>query len=484
MFGDKGDPLSTNSKMLILADSKKYSITKGKYSILNNMLEIAYYISQVLDEFGDDCLIVAANMDSADLIKKALENIGYKHDVTYYNSDKTIGVTSKARVAIAIGAAYAPTHTYDVITGTREESSVILEETMNAATWQAWCRVKDPEGKAPSIVIAIGVNVDQCENIATWGFDREVTIDDHKQGMKKPIIVECSKYITKPKIEQCGNFGSTLLMAKKHLSKGKTKDLKVSNDKTLDPMLYCKKIGICDQQSNCPNPLILPIYNYNILLGSVNGMRVSPDRLLNLIFSQEGVGTLDFAKLDENKLKWHMNGKNPLKASIVSKDGNVNWIQFQGIKLEGDRKRLCGRLTSTNIPYVVELETKAQSYNIWIFLRPIPAKYAKKFGEKILQDIEALDKIKLRCELLPKYTNQKSSNFKTGNEIKLPLHPNSRILINEEFVSTFETLDIGTVDLTKFAKWIEIREAFTVAGFEGDQETQKALVEEYESLFS
>jgi hypothetical protein len=211
-------------------------------------------------------------------------------------------------------------------------------------------------------------------------------------------------------------------------------------------------------------------------------LTVSHVRLLNLIFSSGGMGAGDLSQLSESKIKRHVAGKETQKTSIVSKDGLVRWIQLKDIKLFGDLNRLCTRLKSANIPYMVEQNTKCQTYNVWIFIKPIDAKYAKKFGEKILKDIEKLDRVPIYCDLIPKYTKRNNEKFKLNNEIKLPLHQDSRIFVEEGFTDNFESLKIGIIDLDKFAKMMELRNEAIVAGFNGDRKAQIKFIEEYDLI--
>lgn len=446
MFGEYGDPKDTNSKMLILADQKRYSNTKGKYSINSNKELIAKQISQVLDEISEECFILAPNKQQADFIQKELAKLGYKYPTNYYGSDKTIGVKSHARVAIVINPAYAPSNTFDVISRNSEESKILLEELMNAVTWQSWNRVKDPEGVSPSVVIAIGVTLDQCTNIATWGFDRKVTMGEYAIGKKKLINVTCSEYLAKPRIMQCEDFASTIHMAKKHLA----------SKEPIAPAFQGNKFTIFNQQPKWSGSTELPTY---ILIGSHVELELSHVKFINLVFSSGEMGASDLSQLSESKVKRHIAGKEIQKMPIVSNNGLASWIQFRDIKLVGDLNRLCSRLKSTNIPYMVEQNTKLQTYNVWIFIKSIDAKCAKKFGENILKDIEKLDQVPLSCDLIPKYTKRNSEKFKENNEIKLPLHPDSRIWVGNEFINTFESLEIGIIDISTCVAKIEACEA-------------------------
>lgn len=152
LFGENGDPKNTNSKMLILADRKRYHDI-GRESIASKKDEIVDRIIQILDLYRNkNCMVVAISKEASHIIKKELRKRGIHVKVTYYRSDKTIGVSSKCRILIAIGLAYKPANSFDSVTNDLTESQIILEESIHVDTWQTWSRVKDPEGQELSIV--------------------------------------------------------------------------------------------------------------------------------------------------------------------------------------------------------------------------------------------------------------------------------------------------------------------------------------------
>ena len=75
IYGDMGDPLNTNSKMLILADSKKYYAI-GRDSRYNKKDEITQRILKILTICGgENCNIVALNKREAKGLQIALERV-------------------------------------------------------------------------------------------------------------------------------------------------------------------------------------------------------------------------------------------------------------------------------------------------------------------------------------------------------------------------------------------------------------------------
>lgn len=447
MFGENGDPLYTNEKMLLIADTKTLNFTRGKDSAKAQLPIIVPKICRWLDEIGDDCFIIAPTIELAALYQKALNDIGRDIEVTYYRSSKTIGVKSNCKTAIVICAAHIPTHSYDITTDDEEESLIRRQENVDIATYQAISRVKDSTGQKPSVVYFFGVPEDQVSNLATWGKDRKVTIRDNGPGKKRTIKITCSSYIAKPKIIQCKDFTVALDKAKKHMSgeKAQGSPFKEAESKTGSPSSETQKNKI-ENKSEASTRQLQPPIVYSI--GGSNCTRISHVELLNLILRPTTIGASDL-NLSKSKANWHMLGKIPQKTKIVSKESLIHWIQFQDIRFIYDLNRMLKYLQTLNIPCFVEINLTSNTYTVWILVNPIEGLKAKKFGEQVIRDIEK-DGEEFHCVLLPRYTNKKGAKFKKNNEIKLPLHPKSQILVDGEFKQTFESLDIGVLDIEKF----------------------------------
>jgi hypothetical protein len=114
-FGEGGDPLDTNAKMLILADSKRYHAI-GRESRYNKEEEIVFKIRTILEIYGDsECMIITISQKEANKLMMALNKAGHSHPVTYYKAPGTMGVSAKERIMIAVGVANKPSNAYDVI---------------------------------------------------------------------------------------------------------------------------------------------------------------------------------------------------------------------------------------------------------------------------------------------------------------------------------------------------------------------------------
>ena len=207
LFPDHND---TNDRMLIHPDKWRLSAQNfNRYlpRIRDRIVEICKVHP------GKEFFIVAPNAREAKIIHKQLtETMGHAAPlVDYYRSDTTRGVENSARICIAIGLAELPSNTYDhQASGENEEarwidSQRLRRESVDAATWQTWSRVKDPEGKEGSRVYCIGVREERIRSVISWGPGRQLELVDTESGRlpdgtpwKKPIFRIIVKELIKP----------------------------------------------------------------------------------------------------------------------------------------------------------------------------------------------------------------------------------------------------------------------------------------------
>ncbi len=446
-FGAGGDPLNTNSKMLILADTKKYG-SIGRNSHFKKKDEILSKTIKILDSWGDEtCCIITLNRGYAISMEKDLEAMGHPHKVTYYKAPETMGVTSDARIMIAIGIAYKPSNSFDVVTANAQESKVLLEESVHADTWQAWSRVKDPQAKQESLVFGLGCTVEDCRNITTWGYDRNVEIEPYIERQKKRINVRCEREnITKPVVKKCKNFDEMLSEGALH-THNKNVFTEINNNS-----LFNNKKGRFTQKTvkiNSKRDLLNMIINRND------------------VFAEQSIQGTYFKNeypLNESLINSHLEGKSTFGAYQLNQASEVKWICFdidshgpkdgketeeekdkRDQQAENDKDRMCSFLELNGIPYLLEASGSPHSYHVWIFVNPVKARIAKAFGKEIMKAVD------IDCELFPKQCTINKNGY--GNLVKLPFATNkkhggkSSICINGEFVRDFESLEVGVIDV-------------------------------------
>jgi len=449
LFGPNGDPMNTNSKMLILADSKKYC-TIGKNSRYNRLEEIIGRIKAILEMYGkEDCIIITLSIKEAVEIKKYLSVIGIEKDVTYYKSPDMMGVSAKARIMIAVGAAEKPANAFDAITDNKEESLVLREEALHCDTWQAWSRVKDPQGKETSIVFALGCSVEQCKNITTWGVDRCLKIDNAIKNSKKVIDVNITgRKINNVIVNKCKTFTQMLTDAEKF-----KQSKKVVTSKTQKVPIYYI-IGKFKQNEvtiSLESELLQLLINRDDVYAEqdVNGRyfkvpgKITPELLKNHIDGKITIGTYT---LDTNNfVKWMCFD---VDAHVNDDDTDDDIIEKQ-TKADYEKELLCNFLNRCSVPYILEASGTPHSYHIWIFLKPVEAIKARELGKAILKECG----IK-KMEVFPKQTKISKNSY--GNLVKLPFATHrkngnkSKILVDGVFVSNFDELKVGAIDISSY----------------------------------
>lgn len=428
----------------------------GRESLGCKLETIAQQIIKIMDTYGDEnCMIIATNKKDSYTIYNVLKDFGRSHKVTYYKANDTIGVSSDARVCIAIGAAHKPSNAYDAMTDSKYESLVLREEAMHCDTWQAWNRVKDPSGKEPSIVFALGVTEDQCKQISTWGFGRRVEIENigsETMQRKKINLSFDEQNISKPIIRKCKNFDKMLSDAVLHKHSKKMvisqpkKSLLYNNNREFS-LSQVKSFSQCDfLRALCFRD---DVFAEQIKFGKNKGKyRKIPSKITDALLKNHIAGEITigvYTLNPENKVSWmcfdvdaHANDDDT-EETIAKKQKNAEY----------SKDKLCNFFTSTKIPYVLETSGTPYSYHIWIFLKPVSAETARYYGESVLKECD----IK-KMEVFPKQTRITKNGY--GNLVKLPLSVNqkngnrSKIWIDGEWKEHFDTIELQAVDISKF----------------------------------
>ena len=474
-FGQHGDPTNNNEKMLILADNKKYNAIgdRSRYKMRPEIISRCIDILESYEE--EEVLIIALSKEEAWSIERGLKQAGRPHPVIYYKGSETIGVTSKARIMIAIGIANKPLNSFDPITETVEDSKKLLYESIHCDTWQAWSRVKDPDGKENSLVFALGCCIDDVRACVKWGFNRKITgIEEHRNGCRNRLTIEYEgSGITEPKVIHCKDF----------------EDM--------------KQQGLSFKQSKKQSGFQGKPSIQNIIDGSCQKHPVFLDSPLGLLKLQAfrkdayGVQQKDGSYLAETKfplterdLEAHISGSKTIGAYQLGQDSMIRWFAFDVDShaprpkkdkstgklipvietpeevekrdriAEENKERLFNTLTALGIPFIFEASGSPHSYHFIVFLSvPVPAKVAVYLGEEIKKIAGLVGDI----ELFPKQKTL-NQNKKYGNLLKclFAVHRKtgikSKIWINGEFQESFSGLEIQTIDISAFTLLSDIHQ--------------------------
>lgn len=453
-FGVGGDPLNTNAKMVILADNKKYNAI-GDRSRYNKREEIVSRIIEILHCYGaKNCKIVTVNMKEARDLERALGEAGQEKNVTYYKSPEMIGVTSDFRVMIAVGIAHKPSNAFDAISKDAFRSKILLNESVHCDTWQAWSRVKDPNGKEESIVFALGCCIEDCRNVVKWGFNRTLDISENTNGEKNKINILCeSGMITTPKILKCKTFDGMIEEA-------------FLNKLPKQKRFFSAKPSITNIIDG------FEVKNRTCLGSSLEFLNLIINRA-DVYGQQQKDGTYRLVEIPitENTLVGHLKGNITIGTYHLNNENKVKSICFDidshapkkgAEETEDDIKKrdnaakerkntLSNFLTLKGIQFVLEASGSPHSYHFWILLEPVDAEKAYYFGNYIR---ESLKWKSADLEIFPKQKKIDKKGY--GNLIKLPFATHqkhgglSQIMVNGELKRDFDSLEVGILDISSF----------------------------------
>jgi len=222
-YGDDEEPIGGKDRFreVIFKDlnetNKKFTIYPDSWSLRHfkeNLSRIVDRISEILEIEGE-AYILAPNRAKAAVIRNELKQRGQDVEIDFYRSVATAGVENSHRVGIAIGLAEVPANSYDHLIGDGDEeerwieSRKLREASVHAASYQAWSRVKDPQGAENSKLYCIGARGWQASDCVKWGTGRrlvarqimEYEID---RQIKKSIRfdVELDELIEPPNVER------------------------------------------------------------------------------------------------------------------------------------------------------------------------------------------------------------------------------------------------------------------------------------------
>lgn len=438
------DLRNTDEKVTI--KPSKYNLDYRDERVFDNLIRDA---KAVLDEVKD-VYLVAVNKKLASRIQHQLNKGGYPVKVDYYRSPHSLGVENHNRVCIAFGLAEVPVNTFDAecinFDDPLIESRRLRYDYVLSSTWQAWSRVKDPEGLTPSTIYALGVRSNEIQNVIAWGKDRTSkpkistvkTPDGTVQSYK--FKIEVKEPVGLPKVE----------MEPKSKEYQKPHKLKVSDfiGKYLDPYYRIK------YSSNIKHGLYNGLEKNDFKYYFVNNPKNEKELhfnglIMDVLFcnrrdhllrqNSKGEYRRENFDLDEKPeiILTHLECRDTIATYQINTDNKVRWLCFD-VDFHDPTKdkpsiprlrKLQEVLDENKIPYLIEASGSPDSYHIWIFCYPI----STLTGYKFVNLIKNLAKVE--CETFPK---QKMIDVKTGygNFVKPPLginrkNGNKSLLLNK-----------------------------------------------------
>ena len=169
-----GDPRNTQKYQLVISDTKSVSskrlLSGEKSKDFNQLIKFINKVCDIHDP--NDIMLVLPN--SGRIFRHMEKHISKKKipkvQLTYYRSDKTVGVSSDKRIMIAVCPPFPPVGSYQWLAQYYHEWKLFRDveshelssklESMNAyqTFYQTIGRVKSPDNSVRSVVYAWGIN--------------------------------------------------------------------------------------------------------------------------------------------------------------------------------------------------------------------------------------------------------------------------------------------------------------------------------------
>ncbi|MBD3405095.1 MAG: hypothetical protein GF411_03035 [Candidatus Lokiarchaeota archaeon] len=168
-----GDPRGTNDHQLVVADSRRISVLDLFFggNAQRYQEELEDYINMICKEHGaDNVIIVTPNKWTYyNIYNRMVDGKIPTCDMTWYRSDRTVGVECDKRVMICITSPHPPHGAHDWLAAWYHEQGLLREEEVEelgkhlsnnsakASFYQTIGRAKDPACKDRSVVYAFGI---------------------------------------------------------------------------------------------------------------------------------------------------------------------------------------------------------------------------------------------------------------------------------------------------------------------------------------
>ena len=421
------DLRNATQKMQLIPDTWKL----GAYNFRDRLPQIVATIKAIAEREKQQIYVLAPNIKKAAILKKELAEAGIKGvNIDYYNSDGTLGVERKDRVCIAVGLAEIPANAYDRMArgATPEErfldSRKLRQLSVDASTWQAVNRVRDPSGTKESRVYFIGVRLDQVKQVATWGTNRRlelVEVQEFKNSRtdisRTPVFeVKVDEAIESPRIQGEIKTGTDL-------GQRSVKDFIDKIDRNFIISQNPSKVPI---YINRENRWILGIYNFQ---SDKNELESTANSLFEMFCHrrechlQQVPNWIKFNKpITVDLLKKHIKGEVTIGSYQISLEKDtVIWACFDIDTHNGEQDtdaklgRLIAVLRKYDIPFLLEASGSLKSYHVWVFLQETRTYNAYRFCQQVKAEADIKE-----SESFPKQKGL-NKNSKYGNQVKVPV---------------------------------------------------------------
>lgn len=452
------DLRGATKKLTLIPDRWRLN-SRNFYEKLPDILQT---IKAIAEREKQSIYLLAPNSRKAAILTQEIAKLGLKNIfVDYYRSDHSLGVERSERICITVGMAEIPSNACDALAWGKDpeerwiNSRALRVQAVQAATWQAINRVRDPEGAVESKVYFVGCRLDQIRETAIWGTERTVKLKEIKKIMgskgeeiRTPLFeVQVNQEIELPKIygESKNSTNSERRSVLDCIER-----IELYNDNSINSKNHC----ISSIDTNRENAAKLRIYNFpmnenelNSTSTAIYSMFVNRTDCHAQQYQNTRTGKWEFCKvlspLTEDKIKRHVKGEVTLGAYEITLDDTVSWCvdDFDSHNGETDTRekvtKVVGILKGHSIPFLLEASGSLDSYHLWIFLSETKTYNAYRFIRQINSEAG------VEAEAWPKQQSLHDKNGKYGNLVKLPICYHQKSCGRSAFLDadSFEPLD-------------------------------------------
>lgn len=441
---------NTNSKMTIYADG--WSLHGKMDWMMSKIDQIVNRIKKISEREGNQPIfLIAQKKELAAEISARLNGEFPNITINYYRSAESTGVAHDQRIGIAVGLAQTPMTSCDYCTSCQEESQKLRLQDVDAASWQAWSRIKDPAGKEDSRLYCIGVKANDAQRVSTWGIDRIVdlqtkTVSCTKELERPKLMMPQAEHRANPSRRSCSELIERVW---------KVEDsgdlLKKSTDRPIDVLcLNVENLSNFGVYYNTPKTFeereqtkatqkMLFINNK----GHYAQQNCSPGADGRYGYARHEIQDLD------SLLDRVFDGDVTMAAYCFDPDGltTVCMCDFDSHDpskppSEDQVRSAVKYLESLGIPCLVEASGSLHSYHLWIPIIPTSPKLVRVFLKQLLRDMDAV-----KTEIFPAQGSV-SPKHPYGNPVKLPGSINRKTGTRSKFVDphTLEPVERVVID--------------------------------------
>jgi hypothetical protein len=275
---------------------------------------------------------------------------------------------------------------------------------MQANTYQHISRVKDPNGIEKSLVFCLGVNEQEVFNFCTWGYNRDLDLEQKSNGYIKTVNVKCSHTLPMPKVAIAGSINEkirtaltfTQIIQPQSASYTDFSTSVTANEHTLyntnrcvnfsvDSASALQKTTICARQKcDFSTSVTSRIENNSITKMITDIVFDCSDKFVEVVDLYAENENERFNPVPSINIARHLSGEREYGMHLINNQNETTCILFR--VADKDCDKIEGELNKQGVPFF--LEECENDCKIWVLMKPIDTKIAHEWGESIMSELK------------------------------------------------------------------------------------------------